>query len=277
LVTDDAEAQGQDHSWASEVRSTIQNYKNGTAPEVLITKLPNYLRVPPEQFTPKEWRFGLHNRELDTCGAEGLTIAVAGSFFADFESDDWDNFCNYVVDDPVRFVRLYGLQDGFTKFSERKVKYLLALDALLLVVSDENFGGRLQLDLGWYRKCLRTEMVLLENQVPMDLPRKVAEVMLPWDLELDTILKNDMEWLCPISFNTSQNPIGAHYPDLVNCSHLLDCLYKMICGPDPPKTEGPYVSIASAVNLKMTGIKIKAVPGTLNMVHFREDVCPYLS
>ncbi len=268
FVTDDAEAQGQDHSWASEVRSRIQNYKNGTAPEVLIRKVPNYLRVPPEQFTPIEWRFGLHNRELHTSGAEGLKIAVAGYFFAHKESDAWDNFCNAVVDDPVRLVRLYGLQDSFTKFSERQVKYLLALDALFLVVSDEDFWGRLQLDLRWYENCLVTEMVLLENQVPMDLLRKVAEFNLAED-SLGRLLNYRMKWLCPLSLNTSQNPDGAHYPDLVNCSHLLDCLYKTICGPDPPKAEGPYVSIESAVNLKLAGIKIKGVPGTLNMVSFQ--------
>jgi hypothetical protein len=54
LVTDDAEAQGQDRSWASEVRSTIQSYKNGAAPEVLIRKVPKYLRLPPEQLTSKD-------------------------------------------------------------------------------------------------------------------------------------------------------------------------------------------------------------------------------
>ncbi|CAM6008488.1 unnamed protein product [Sphagnum balticum] len=273
--TDDAEAQGQDHSWASEVRSTIQNYKNGTAPEVLIMKVPNYLRVPPEQFTPKEWRFGLHNRELHTSGADGLKIAVAGYFFAHLESDAWDNFCNAVVDDPVRLVRLYGLQDGFTKFSERQVKYLLALDALFLVVMENGFGGRLQLDLDWYENCLVTEMVLLENQVPMDLLRKVAEIMLTGDFKLDGILKFYMKWVCPLSLNTSQNPIGAHYPDLVNCSHLLDCLYKTICGPDPPKAEGVHVPVESAVNLTLAGIKIKGVPGTLNMVSFQGG-CLYL-
>jgi hypothetical protein len=267
--SDDAEVQGQDHSWASEVRSTIQSYKNGAAPEVLIRKVPNYLRVPPEQFTPTEWRFGLHNRELHTSGAESLKIAVAGYFFADKESDAWDKFCNVVVDDPVRFVRLYGLQDGFTKFSKRQVKYLLALDALFLVRMFTSFRGRLKFDLRWYKKCLQTDMVLLENQVPMDVLRKVAENMLTGDLKLDRILKYYMEGLRPISFNTSQNPDGAHYPDLVNCSHLLDCLYKTICGPDPPKAEGPYVSIESAVNLKLAGIKIKGVPGTLNMVSFQ--------
>ncbi|KAH9572859.1 hypothetical protein CY35_02G173800 [Sphagnum magellanicum] len=145
-------------------------------------------------------------------------------------------------------MRLYGLQDGFSEFSERRVKYLLALDALFLVVMGKDFRGRLQSDLHWYANYLATDMVLLENQLPMDLLRK---------------------WLCPISFNTSQNPIGAHYPDLVNCSHLLDCLYKTICRPDPPKAEGPYVPIESAVNLTLAGIKIKGVPGTLNMVSFQ--------
>jgi hypothetical protein len=268
LVTDDAEVQGQDHSWASEVRSTIQSYKNGAAPEVLIRKLPNYLRVPPEQFTPTEWRFGLHSRELHTSGAEGLKIAVAGYFFADEESDAWDNFCNFVVDDPVRFVRLYGLQDGFTKFSERQVKYLLALDALFLEVFLEDFGGRLHLDLCWYRPCLKKEMVLLENQVPMDLLRKVAEFELTED-SLDRLLKGYMEILSVLSLNTSENPDGAHYPDLVNCSHLLDCLYKTICGRDPPEAEGRYVAIESAVNLTSAGIKIKGIHGTLNMVSFQ--------
>ncbi|CAK9216801.1 unnamed protein product [Sphagnum troendelagicum] len=267
--TDDAQAQEEDHSWASDVRSTIQNYKHGTAPELFITKVPNYLRVPPEQFTPKEWRFGLHDRELRTSGTEGVKIAVAGYFFADDESDAWDNFCNFVVDDSVRLVRLYGLQDGFTKFSERQVKYLLALDALFLVVRNEGFGGRLQLDLSWYYRCLRADMVLLENQIPMNLLRKVAGVMLIGDLKLDWSLKFAMAWVSPLSLNTSQNPDSAHYPDRVNCSHLLDCLYKTMCGPDPPKTEGPYVAIDSAVNLTLAGIKIKALPGTLNMVSFQ--------
>ncbi len=275
FVTDDAEAQGDDHSWDSEVRSKIHNYKNGTAPEVLIRKVPNYLRVPPEQFTPKEWRFGLHNRELHTSGAEGLKIAVAGYFFADEESNGWDNFCNAVVGDPVRFVRLYGLQDGFTKFSEREVKYLLALDALFLVKRNTDFGGRLQLDLLWYKDFLVVEMVLLENQVPMDLLRKVADFKLnkdPFDRFLKDPLNRFLKYFIyrPLSLDTSQNPDGVHYPDLVNCSHLLDCLYKMICGPHPPKTKGPYVSIESAaLNLKLAGIKIKAVPGTLNMVSFQ--------
>ncbi len=268
MVTDDVEAQGEDPSWATEVRSTIQNYKNGAAPEILIRKVPNFLRVPPEQFTPREWRFGLHNRELHTSGAEGLKLAVAGYFFADEESDAWDNFCNAVVDDPVRLVRLYGLQDDFTKFSERQVKYLLALDALFLVVMYENFGGRLQLDLRWYWPSVMTDMELLENQVPMDLLRKVAEIMLMEGL-LDRVLKRYMKALCPLSLNRSQNPDGAHYPDLVNCSHLLDCHYKTICGPNPPKAEGLYVHIESAVNLTLAGIKIKAVPGTLNMVSFQ--------
>ncbi|KAH9572868.1 hypothetical protein CY35_02G174200 [Sphagnum magellanicum] len=266
--SDDAEAQAGDHSWASEVRSRIQNYKYGTAPKVLIRKVPTYLRVPPEQFTPKEWRFGLHNRELHTSGADGLKIAVAGYFFADLESDAWDNFCNVVVDDPVELVRLYGLQDGFTEFSEMEVKYLLALDALFLVVKYADFVGRLKLDLRWYTNCLATDMMLLENQVPMDLLRKVAEFKLTED-SLDWVLKYYMDWLCPLSLNTSENPDGAHYPDPVNCSHVLDCFYKTICGPDPPKAEGPYVPIESAVNLTLAGIKIKGVPGTLNMVSFQ--------
>ncbi len=268
FITDDAEAEGEDHSWASQLRSTIESYKNGAGPEVLIRKVPNYLRVPPEQFTPTEWRFGLHNRELQTSGAEGLKIAVAGYFFAHKESDTWDNFCNVVVDDPVRLVRLYGLQDGFTKFSERQVKYLLALDALFLVRRYVGIGGRIQLDLRWYGPCVMTDMVLLENQVPMDLLRKVAEIMLMEDL-LDGVLKHYMEVLCPLPLNTSQNPDGAHYPDLVNCSHLLDCLYKTICGPDPPEPQGPYGHIESAVNLTLAGIKIKGIHGTLNMVSFQ--------
>ncbi|KAH8972009.1 hypothetical protein BDL97_02G172100 [Sphagnum fallax] len=265
--TDDAETQGEDRSWASEVRSTIQNYKNGTAPDVLIRKVPNYLRVPPEQFTPKEWRFGLHNRELHTSGTEGLKIAVAGFFFARLESDAWDGFCNVVVDDPARLVRLYGLQDGFTEFSERQVKYLLALDALFLVKRRQYFGGRLELDRAWYI-CLPTDMAFLENQVPMELLRKVSEFELTRD-SLDTCLNHTMEWMCPLSLNTRQNSDSAHYPDLVTCSHLLDCLYRTICGPDPPKAEGSYVHIESAVNLTLAGIKIKGVPGTLNMVSFQ--------
>lgn len=85
----------------------IQSYKNGAAHELLIPKVPNYLRVPPEQFTPREWRFSLHNRQLHTRGTEGLKISVA---------EELDNFCNDVVqnDHAAGLLRLYGLQDGFT-------------------------------------------------------------------------------------------------------------------------------------------------------------------
>ncbi|KAH9572872.1 hypothetical protein CY35_02G174300 [Sphagnum magellanicum] len=263
--SDDAEARAEDHSWVSEVRSTIQSYKKGAASEVLIRKVPNYLRVPPEQFTPKEWRFGLHNREVHTSGTEGLKIAVAGYYFAHKESDAWDKFCNFVVDDPGRFVRLYGLQDGFTEFSEMQVRYLLALDALFLVVKHLRFGGRLDLDLRWRTPYLSTDMAMLENQVPMELLRKVVQRRQPKNLKLDTILAVDTKWICPIKLYTSQIPDG----DLVNCSHLLDCVYKMTCGHDPPKAEGFYVSVESAVNLTLAGITIKGVPGTLNMVSFQ--------
>ncbi|CAK9872093.1 unnamed protein product [Sphagnum jensenii] len=267
--TDYAQAQRQHQSWVSEVRSTIQRYKNGAAPEVLIRKVPEYLRLPQEKFTPKEWRFGLHNRELHTSGTERLKISVAGYFFARLESDAWDNFCNVVVDDPARFVRLYGLQDGFTEFSETQVKYLLALDALFLAKRGFQFQGRLCMDLHWYGICLLTDMVLLENQVPMDLLRKVAEYKLIDYYSLDRVRNSTVNWICPLSLNTSQNPDGVQYPDLVNCSHFLDCLHKMMCGPDPPEAKGRYVPIESAVNLMLAGIKIKGVPGTLTKVSFQ--------
>jgi len=140
LIANDVEDQGQDQPWLSKVRSAIQSYKNDAAHELLIPKVPNYLRVPPEQFTPRDWRFGLHNRQLHTRGTEGLKISVAG---------EWDNFCNDVVqnDYAAGLLRLYGLQDGFTKFSESEVNYLLVLDALYLVTRDIlGFGGIVQLD-----------------------------------------------------------------------------------------------------------------------------------
>ncbi len=46
---------------------------------VLILKVPRYMREPPDQFTPIEWRLGLHNRET-TSAAEDFKTSIREAF-----------------------------------------------------------------------------------------------------------------------------------------------------------------------------------------------------
>jgi hypothetical protein len=78
--------------------------------EVLILKVPRHMReYYPDQFTPIEWRLGLHNREA-TSAAEDLKTSIQEAFGLATEAT-WNDFCDDVVDHNyyVSLLRSYGL------------------------------------------------------------------------------------------------------------------------------------------------------------------------
>ncbi|CAM6077678.1 unnamed protein product [Sphagnum tenellum] len=170
--------------WVTEVQSALRSYQNYMDEEVLVFKLPDYLRSPPEDFTPKEWRFGLHNcGALHVGGPESMKISAAAAF--GLVGSAWDDFCDEIVDDCGRILKSYGLHDQLTtNFNEREVKYLLALDALFLVL---RFGSVSQVTpalesllqspyaIPRLQALALGDIVLLENQIPMELLRKVVK------------------------------------------------------------------------------------------------------
>ncbi|CAM6022909.1 unnamed protein product [Sphagnum balticum] len=105
------------------------------------------MREPPDQFTPIEWRLGLHNYET-TSAAEDLKTSLREAFGLANEAT-WNDFCDDVVDHNyyVSLLRSYGLDHPPTPFNEVEVKSSLVLDALVLILrlarpSRDDLGGR---------------------------------------------------------------------------------------------------------------------------------------
>jgi hypothetical protein len=118
----------QTSQWFNEFKTTFQRHEvREVRDDVLVRKLPACYRVPLEQYTPKLWQFGLHNRDvLHPSESEDLKIALAAAS----ELGPWDEVCASVVDDPVGVLRAYGLDHSEPKFSIRQMQCLLTLDAL---------------------------------------------------------------------------------------------------------------------------------------------------
>ncbi|CAM6047079.1 unnamed protein product [Sphagnum compactum] len=164
--------------------------------KVLILKVPRYMREPPDQFTPIEWRLGLHNRET-TSAAEDLKTSIREAFGLGNEAT-WNDFCDDVVDHNyhVSLLRSYGLDHPPTPFNEVEVKSSLVLDALVLIVRlarppRDDLGGRpgyifinpalrCILDKPLVRLRLRAmqlDIFLVENQIPLALLKKAVKTM----------------------------------------------------------------------------------------------------
>jgi hypothetical protein len=124
---------------------------------VVVMKLPDFKRKPEEHYTPQQWRFGLHNRNLQgsttvasTTESEGLKISLAAACnlksdrrdkVCDNQRDEgsdngWNEFCDNVVHNPDKLVlKSYGLHpSNTTNFSKKEVQSLLTLDALTLLL-----------------------------------------------------------------------------------------------------------------------------------------------
>ncbi|CAM6002026.1 unnamed protein product [Sphagnum balticum] len=138
----------------------------------LVMKLADFQRKPEEHYTPQQWRFGLHNRDLQTSTtiynrdlqisttvhnhelqtsttvhnpdlqtfttvgstteSEALKISLAAAYNL---SHRWEEFCDDVVPRPENIaLRSYGLHSGATNFTRKEVQSLLTLDALTLLL-----------------------------------------------------------------------------------------------------------------------------------------------
>ncbi|CAM6022908.1 unnamed protein product [Sphagnum balticum] len=195
--------------------------------EVLILKVPHYMREPPDQFTPIEWRLGLHNYET-TSAAEDLKTSIQEAFGLANEAT-WNDFCDDVVDHNyyVSLLRSYGLDHPPTPFNEVEVKSSLVLDALVLILrlarpSRDDLGGS--------------------------------------------------EHKQFVEYFWSTYPKETLADTLGNCAHILDCVYRVLCGPRSVSKQAyveDIVHIQCATNLKAAGIKIKAVAGPLDNLSFQ--------
>jgi len=131
-----SESDRQESEWIHKIRSEVKARSSQNAGgDVLIKKLPAYLRKPVEAYTPRQFQFGLHNRDTQASSSESevLKISVAAAF--KLNPDKWDKFCADVVDNPAdMMLKSYGIYSSVTELSPKEVQYLLTLDALTLVL-----------------------------------------------------------------------------------------------------------------------------------------------
>jgi hypothetical protein len=289
----------QTSQWFNQFKTTFERHEvREVRNDVLVMKLPASFRVPLEQYTPRLWQIGLHNRDvLHPSESEDLKIALAAAC----ELGPWDEFCASVVDNPVRVLRAYGLDHSEPKFSMRQMQCLLTLDALTIFLvfatgtynhifyERTRIGTRLtallkpSLEYG----RLYSDLFLFENQIPIALLRKVISTccekligpnwkLVDQHLMFDTILKANVSRMCGHIFVLSEDhraKIEEAYPqgELEECPHIVACVYRILCGENLKRLSGETtITIQSATALKKAGIQIKGIEGVLDEVGFRE-------
>jgi hypothetical protein len=286
----------QTFQWLNEFKTALERHEGREVRnDVLVRKLPACFRVPLDQYTPRLWQFGLHNRDvLHPRESEDFKIALAAAS----ELGPWDEFCASVVDDPVGVLRAYGLDHGETKFSMRQVQYLLTLDALtiFLVLACYAFGvtpvkGTRLISLlepiSWEYTLIPFDLFLFENQIPIALLTKVISKcyeklnepnsrLVKQQYMLDKILKVNVSIMCGHIFvlnNDHPAKIEKAYPqgELEKCPHIVACVYRILCGQNLKRRSGATtITIQSATALKKAGIQIKGIEGVLDEVGFRK-------
>jgi hypothetical protein len=103
--------------------------------DVPIIKLPACLRKPVECYTPRQWQFGLHNRDPQASSSESEVLKISLAAACKLNPDEWDKFCADVVDNPSdMMLKSYGIYSSVAELSPKEVQYLLTLDALTLVL-----------------------------------------------------------------------------------------------------------------------------------------------
>jgi hypothetical protein len=295
VKTSNWSSSNQTSKWISEVESTLQikydDAYDGRS-EILIMKLPDCLRIPLEQYTPQQWQFGLHNRNIShTSESEKLKMNLA---IACGLGPIWDKFCDEVVDEPEAFMKLYGLDHVNNLNNKREVQHKLILDALTLILltfcdGKLIFPTRLTtlLEPGAPYIFPWKDLFLFENQIPMFLLKKVF-----WKCHENLVepiwKKSELEFLnriwaihayqmCRYIFVTNESYVESlNIGKLKKCTHIFVGVYQILCG----KNEGrEYIDgnsiIQSATCLKKVGIQIKGVEGMLDEVAFHEG-CLYL-
>jgi len=255
--------------WFNEFKTTFRRHEvREVRDDVLVRKLPTSFRVPLEQYTPRLWQFGLHNRDvLHPSESEDLKIALAAAS----ELGPWDEFCASVVDDPVGVLRAYGLDHSEPKFSIRQMQCLLTLDALTIFlvfakdIYNDIFDKRTQIGARLTALLkpsleydgLGIDLYLFENEIPIALLRKVISsyyekligpnsTLMDQQLMLDMILKANASRMCKHIFVLTKHhwaKIQKAYPqgELENCPHIVACVYRILCGENLKRRSGATI------------------------------------
>jgi hypothetical protein len=255
-------------------------------------KLRACYRVPLEQFTPKQWSFGLHNRDvLHARQSEDLKIALATAC----ELGPWKEFCELVVDNPGGILKAYGLDHGEPMFNKKEVQYLLTLDALTIffvfvayarprthVENIRNVVGLIRNRMSWGYAQVPIDLFLFENQIPIFLLQNfITQCYRKWRVQetpgfLKAIVKANVLKMCKYIFKlTGDLPAKFHeaYPEdqLEQCTHIVACVHRILCGANFTRiSQETTIILQSATSFKKAGIQIKGIKGLLVKVEFRK-------
>ena len=281
-------------SWICRVHDALLRDDANDFSEVVCWKVPDFMRTGSDHFDPKTWRFGLHHRAPDTLqtdGTERLKIQVARAL--SLTGDRWDEFCNdVVIEEKSHWEAVYGESPHAKSHSIEGIRCLLALDALFLVIwmqmesgGTDSFSQPLQevmgtqvmrvhlTDLWWF------DFYLVENQIPMVLLERVVRTLrtggfkfieawehkqwqgwnigncVAWEhfyrpgisqAESATIFKQRMEKRLQLEGGT-----------LESASHILDKIYRIMCGDSHGSHHYDFQSVPSATYLEACGVRIK--------------------
>jgi hypothetical protein len=194
-----SESDWQESEWIRKIRSGLKARSGQNARgDVTIIKLPVCLRKPVERYTPRQWQFGLHNRDPQASSSESEVLEISLAAACKLNPDEWDKFCADVVDNPAdMMLKSYGIYSSVTELSPKEVQYRLTLDALTLVlvlssasrVREPDEGQKLPnlfigslvaggfnieavLEDGPGYCAIWDDLFLCENQIPMVLMKK---------------------------------------------------------------------------------------------------------
>jgi hypothetical protein len=131
----------QESEWIRKIRSGLEMARSGqnAGGDGPIKRLPASFRKPVELYTPRQWQFGLHNRDPQTSSSESEVTKISLAAACNLNQVEWDKFCADVVDNPAdMMLKSYGIYSSVT---EKEVQYLLTLDALTLVLVLSSVAG----------------------------------------------------------------------------------------------------------------------------------------
>jgi hypothetical protein len=286
--------------WICQVQGALEEEDDDNrTPEFFIRKVPDMYVANSKHFEPVAWRFGLHNRRvLDIGGTESVKIRVAKRL--GLTRTQWAEFCESVVPDPKSLqLMYYGVKDcSQPPHTLEEIRWLLTLDALCLVAIlqymshlihpvegnrfvpfiGDIFNGQDDMARMW------RDMLLVENQVPFQLLKRVIEKLrgitvcdseemkLPeWNTRFwhNTMIAFDVlvsGGLRQIDFGT---PLWRdHFQKLRegistngvfnNLQHNMDVMHYVRCGSNDtePAALKPYLHIPSATTLHNAGVTI---------------------
>ncbi|KAH9555871.1 hypothetical protein CY35_08G139700 [Sphagnum magellanicum] len=127
----------QESEWIRKIQSGLEMARSDQNAwgDVRIKRLPAIFRKPVELYTPRQWQFGLHNRDPQASSSESEDLKISLAAACKLNPDQWDKFCADVVDNPAdMMLKSYGIYSSVTKLSPKEVQYQLTLDALTLVL-----------------------------------------------------------------------------------------------------------------------------------------------